>query len=59
MPDNPHEFEVDGYVEPSEAQLKARGRRNYAIGGLLAIFCVLVFALMVVKIKSMGVTVPS
>ena len=51
---NPHESKLDGYVEPTEAQLTARKRRNYAIGGLLAAFCVLVFILMIVKIKSLG-----
>ena len=56
---NPHESKLDGYVEPSEAQLTARKRRSYAIGGLLGLFCLLVFILMVVKIKSMGGQFPS
>ena len=56
---NPHDHKLDGYVEPTEQQLTARKRRNYAIGGLLAAFCILVFILMVVKIKSMGGQFPS
>ena len=56
---NPHEFKVEGYVEPTQAELAARKRRNYAVGGLLAGFCVLVFVLMVFKIKSMGLDIAS
>lgn len=56
---NPHDFKVEGYVEPTQAELAARKRRNYAIGGLLSAFCALVFILMVFKIKSMGVDIAS
>lgn len=41
-----NEFE---YFEPSEAQIAARKRRNYAIGGALIAFTALVFLLMIVK----------
>lgn len=51
---NPHESRLDGYVTPTPEQLSAQKRRSLAIGGALAAFCALVFALMVVKIKSMG-----
>lgn len=48
------EPKVTGYVEPTEAEIAARKRRSNAIGGALALFCIFVFILMVVKIKSMG-----
>ena len=45
-----HESRLSGYVKPTEAELKARKRRNYAIGGALALFCVAVFVMMIIKI---------
>lgn len=48
------EPKVTGYVEPTDAELAARKRRNNAIGGALALFCLFVFVLMCVKIKGMG-----
>lgn len=51
---NPHESKLDGYVEPTEAQIAARKKRNYAIGGLLAAFCIFVFILMIVRINAAG-----
>lgn len=45
---------VIDYIEPTPEQIAARKRRSNAIGAALLAFCVLVFVLMIVKIKSLG-----
>lgn len=49
MSSDPHGQTVLDYVEPTEAELKARGKRNVAIAFGLAGFMALVFMLMLVQ----------
>ena len=41
---------ISHYIEPSAAQIAARKKRNYAIGGVLFAFCIFIFALMVIRL---------
>lgn len=44
-----HDGKLDGYHTPTDAELKARGRRNIAIGLALAAFMAFIFIMMLTR----------
>lgn len=45
----PHDVEISGYAQPSDAEKAARKKRNYAIAGALVLWTVGVFLTMLYK----------
>jgi hypothetical protein len=51
---DPHNPVIEEYVSPTEAEIKARGKRNIAIALLLLAFVGLIFMLMLFKLGVFG-----